>query len=174
MILEETLQLIELRRYLPELFVDGIGKSLLYVGASKARGFHVGTLWAAGYAMTLVEVFSTNALFWRRTHLFVEVEQVDIREYQSTQPFDVAMWWHGPEHIERGELPAVLEKLESIAPLVVLACPNGEYAQGSVDGNDAERHCWTVQPDDLLQFEYSLAVYQGTTPEMLAWKRVAK
>lgn len=172
MIVEEVLQWQQLRSCIPHLWREARGKRLLYIGANRLRAFHALTLWGAGYEMALVEAYAPNAEFWQNSGLFGRVYAADVRKIDLPPAYDVVFWWHGPEHIARGELAGVLARLERLAPLVILGCPNGEYAQDEAYGNPFERHLWSVQVRDLEALGYTVQIYRAATAELLAWRQL--
>lgn len=171
-----------LRELLPALFSPP-PKRILYVGASKrsGRGSYTDEMLAAGHVLTLLEAWPDNAQYY--AHLpdtpFVLVQCGDVRKvdyYRWSGPFDIAFWWHGPEHIGPNELEATLEQLERrCLELIVLGCPWGRYEQGEVDGNPFERHLAYLYPQDFKRLGYSAATLgQRDVPGscIVAWKEL--
>ena len=80
---------------------------------------------------------------------------LDIESLYS-QPFDVILHWHGPEHLEQQTYLDALPALSSMAnKLLILGCPNGEEEQNQAYGNPYEEHIsfWTEQQFQELGFE---------------------
>ena len=143
----EAARLGQLLRVVPELFGEG---TLLYVGASIQRAQFLLELKEAGRVVTILEAHAPNVAYYRgRGEVVIHA---DVRE--ATGRYDAAFWWHGPEHIAKGELPAVLAGLESRADLVVIGCPWGRYAQEAVGGNPYEIHRSALTPQDFQGWGY--------------------
>ncbi len=161
---------------MPEVFGAG---TLLYVGASKRRAQCLDELIAAGRQVTILEAWAENARAFIGKPGVVKVIQGDVRELWQLGAgwFDVAFWWHGPEHIERKELGVTLYQLEVAAALVVLAAPWGPYPQSELEGNPWERHLWGVEPKYLRLQGYETATigqFGGrSASQVLAWKRTS-
>ncbi len=164
-------------RAVPELFQEGPAKRVLYVGA-RPSGFTLGPqIYEAGHDITLLEVWPENAEHFRQDKRVSRVIEGDVRTMDTLDVghFDIAVWWHGPEHVQREELPVALANLERVADTVLVGCPWGEYPQGELYGNPHERHVQTVREEDLraLGYEVNLSGKQNTpTGNMAAWKRV--
>ena len=149
--IEERLAL--LRQHVPGLW-DGAGRRLLYVGAAPGR-FQCGPeLARAGYEIVVLEVWPAYAR-WCEEHLPVaRVIEGDVRDPSLDERFDVAFWWHGPEHVERAEVEPALRKLEQLADLVVVGCPWGRFEQEAVDGNPHQAHRCNLYPGDFRRWGY--------------------
>ncbi len=149
-----------LLRLCPDLFA-GNGEQVLYVGASPARCDYIERLHAAGCAVYALEVWSDNLVSVSRKYPWLDGRfQRDVR---SGSPFNVdwVFWWHGPEHVAAGELPATLALLESSARKgVVLGAPWGDVRQGEVDGNPHEAHLTPIERGFLEALGY-VCEYHG-------------
>ena len=115
---------------LPELFA-GCG-SLLYIGANDEMHTGLELLSAAGYDITIVEVWPPHLGELRcppLSELVGHVVEGDVREIDDlglAVGYDVVMWFHGPEHIQRHEFEPTLAKLEDLTVgLIVLGAPWG-------------------------------------------------
>lgn len=90
--------------------------------------------------------------------------------------WDVVMWIHGPEHIEKSELADTLRNIESYTRyLVVLGCPWGVYKQGKSYGNPYEVHRAYLYPEDFLKLRYKVeSIGAKDTPgsNLTAWKHL--
>lgn len=141
--LVEARRLAHLRTFAPDCFVPG---RLLYVGASILRSQCLPDLVAAGHQVTILEIWPDNVAHYRARGF--TVVQGDVRQVGTLNlpRYDVAFWWHGPEHVALSDLPATLAALEELADLVVLACPWGESPQGAVYGNPHEAHRISLAP----------------------------
>lgn len=139
---------------LPDLFR---AKSVLYVGASR-RCRHADAFRRHGAHMTLLEIFERNVETYRRRGApFGEVLQADVRTWEPAGHYDVAFWWHGPEHVSKEDLPRALGNLEAVADLVVTGCPWGTFPQRPVYHNPAEEHKSMLGPEDFGELGYDTA-----------------
>ena len=174
---DEFLPTIDLmNQHIPNLF--GKPGKVLYIGA-RDRSLGLCELKAAGYETTVLEIWPPN--IWRLTsnncidHLIqgdvLEVEGLDLPH----DHYDVAFWWHGPEHIERKRVPKALRQLEKLADLVVLGCPNGKYELGARDGNPYEEHLSHWYAEDFKKLDYNAEplneLIDTIGSELLAWRQ---
>lgn len=165
-----------LQTHIPYLFQAG---SLLNVGANQVRFELLPELYQAGRKITLLEVWPENIKRWAADPRLVETIEGDVRELDILRlgTYDVALWWHGPEHIEWEELAATLAKLEAAAEkLVVLGCPWGIYPQEPFMGNPFDAHRASLYPEDFAALGYRTATLgemdeQGS---LVAWKCVGE
>ena len=123
------------------------GGTLLYIGARLPDGLRgIQELRNAGYAVTILEVWPDNVR--KLLEAGFDATQGDVL-FDGTR-FDVVFWWHGPEHVEKSELPQVAAGLKEISRrLLVTGCPWGRYEQGEEYGNPHERHVSHLEPEDL-------------------------
>lgn len=156
---------------LPEI-TNGNGKSLLYVGASIWRAYLLDEFIAWGWKPLILEVFPPNVEYWGQVRKIPTV-QGDICSV-ALPHYDLAFWWHGPEHVHKEYLPAALQNIERAADLVILSCPEGDSPQGAAYENPFEKHLWSVSKTDLDAFGYNTRVDQRPNtniPGIIAWKR---
>jgi len=137
----------------------------LYIGAKvyepgSKRGFQIGAdLVEAGWIVDILEAHRPNA---ESFHRFKTPEGSvrpgvivgDVRRIQEVVPaipqYDAILWYHGPEHVERSEIPPVLVELKRrTRGLLVVACPWGRYKQGPVEDNEHERHLCHLDELDM-------------------------
>ena len=122
----------------------------------------------------VLEVFEPNCRELRA----VGIENVtcgDVRDARRfyERPFDVILWWHGPEQIESAEAPAVIENLWQLtAGTVILGCPLGDERQGICYGNPYERQRSFWQPEDLaaLGFQTTVVRDRQPFPHITGWR----
>ena len=148
----ERIRLARLRQlwdFVPEVFQPG---TLLYVGAGILRAEFLLQLMVAGREVTILEAYARNVAYWQLSRQ--SVIHMDVRALGEVGRYDAAFWWHGPEHVSKLDLPAVLEGLESRADLVVVGCPWGKYAQEAVGGNPYEIHRSALTPQDFQGWGY--------------------
>ena len=149
---------------------------MLYVGANPIRCHLANELSAAGWYMGLLEVWQPNIDHYSRTGPFHELTLGDIREAEGLT-HDALVWWHGPEHISKDELPALLDRLEQMVSIIVLGCPWGKYDQGADYGNPHEEHRATLYPVDFIDLGYQVAMCGAADTgdglsHILAWKGI--
>jgi len=153
--------------------LDGYGKRVLYVGASVQRAYMLPDLICWGWGVTVIEPWPENAEFTRKAY-GVPVIDGDVATSALGGPYDLGLWWHGPEHVHKEYLPQALANLEASCAFVVLGCPEGSAPQGACLDNVFERHLWEVSTDDLRKFGYETvaAPRPGHPPNITAWKRI--
>jgi len=105
------------------------------------------------------------------------IDLADIRTVDITEHYDLAVWWHGPEHVESNEVRPCLEKLEACADHVLIGCPWGDYPQGPIDGNPHEEHRNPLNPRYFEKKGYTVVTdgepVRGTEKQggqIAAWK----
>lgn len=159
------------------------GESVLYVGATPWR-FQMGReLHEAGYEITLLEAFRLYAQNYEGHPWLKDVICGDVRGISAIagdRRWDVAIWWHGPEHVKNQELETTLRGLESVTErLVLLGCPWGVNAQGAVGSNPFERHWASLDVADLTALGYKTETLghrndPGTWCHIMAWKTLGE
>ena len=164
----------QLDRCLPELFKTG--GAALYVGASMYRADYLAELHEAGHRMTVLDIWFANAWHLAADERAERVIHGDVRNVGKMElpHFDVAFWWHGPEHLGQKDGLRALAELEKLADLVVIGCPDGHYHLGPAYGNPHEQHLSAWVPGDFKRLGYqaeSLGGEPGTeTCHILAWR----
>lgn len=155
----------------PYLFRPG---SLLNVGANRVRFQLLDDLRRAGREITLLEAWPENAAAYQNDPRVQRVVLGDIREIGGfEQKFDVSLWWHGPEHIDKAELPRALRKLEAVTEsMVVLGCPWGDYPQEAFMGNPYDQHRASIFTNDLTALGYQVETWGAMSKggALMAWK----
>ena len=172
-------RLERVRAVIPSILADAAGKSALYVGASPQRRQLADELSAAGWRLTLLEIYEPNADFYReRTEPFAEVITGDVRHMEfAERRFDLAVWWHGPEHASKPDGLRAIAALEALADTVVLASPVGDYPQDTEYGNRFERHrsTWVVEDYQALGYATDAIGVDGHCgSHVLAWKHTGE
>ena len=170
------LRLEQLGEKVPELFEQP--GTALYVGAQKKQHQCVAELKEAGYTIALLELIEKNCEYYDGKDLFDTIVCGDVREadqHFAPNSFDVVLWWHGPEHVDREDVEPTVAKLEEIATeLVILASPCGKTRKQawSVKG---QAHLCALYVDDYLNMGFNTATFgeadrwrKGT--QLLAWK----
>jgi hypothetical protein len=157
-----------------------IGKTLLYIGAKTGRMQMFDLFADAKHKIDILEAWSPNVaelLRWNaevgRARLII---RGDVRQIEFEKGYDVAMWWHGPEHVAADELENALRRIEAAAKrIVILASPWGRYAQGLVEGNPFEAHRNSIYPETLQALGYetdAIGAKDRKGSNLLAWKRL--
>jgi hypothetical protein len=161
-------------RCLPDLFKTG--GTALYVGASMYRADYLSELHEAGYKVTVLDIWWPNVWHLASDERVERVIHGDARNVGKIglPRFDLAFWWHGPEHLKRTDSLRALAKLQKLADLVVIGCPDGNYPLGPAYGNPHEAHksAWVAGDFERLGYQAeSLGGEPGTeTCHILAWK----
>jgi len=122
---------------------------LLYVGYRPDAHSWLDELIETGNEVDVLEVWPANCTFGHPGARRFWVQ--DVREGPPAS-YDYVWWWHGPEHLHRGEFPVVLGKLLArTRRLLACAAPWGRYDQGAHQGNEKERHLWSVREEDFTE-----------------------
>ena len=168
----------QVRDVIPDLF-SGKYKTVLYVGANHLRQHFLPDFIDDYEKVTVIEIFEANVAFLQEkfADYKINIMQGDVRNVDNLVPtdmFDVCFWWHGPEHVSRGEVDDILARLErQTKSLIVLGMPYGHYEQGSEYGNDHECHTWDIYPKYVEVLGYStntIGKPDDTLSNMMAWK----
>lgn len=164
-----------LSRCIPSLF--SCKRKVLYVGANTARVGYGSQFLSAKCKMTILEAWKDNVRFLQKKGF--DVILGDVRECHhlfSPEDFDVTFWWHGPEHIEKGELQIALAAIEEITKeVVVLGCPWGVSPQDAWRGNPYEIHVSSLEPEIFNAFGYSTETLgaKGPRSNITCWKHLS-
>ena len=114
---------------------------VLYVGARESRFDFSTELRANGAEVTVVEAWEQNAVHLSTLSWLHDVVHGDVRTVELGGPYDVAVWWHGPEHVPVDDVASAVARLEAVVTrCVLLGCPWGTYEQGVEYGNPFETH----------------------------------
>lgn len=167
---------LQLLRAIPDITAY---KTMLYIGANTTRMEMVDLFFDAGCRIDVLEIWPRNyeglRLWNKTTNKFNHILCGDVRDWNRENSHDIVMWWHGPEHIPREQLPDTLERLERAARvMVVLACPSGQSFQGEAYGNPWETHVNNVYGHDLRDFGYRINILGKTDhggSNLIGWKR---
>lgn len=159
----------------PLAFLPG---QVLYVGAKPERMEMLDLFLEAGSVVDILEIWSPNVealLRWKGENGRVrKIMKGDVRTMDLAGRYDVAVWYHGPEHVEKEALPFCLANLETMARKVVaLGMPWGVYRQGPAGGNVFETHRTSLYPADLEAFGYktsTIGEMDRPGSNLLAWK----
>lgn len=173
---------------IPNLWRPG---RLLYVGASALNvPAFAYELRQAGHEITLLEIWPENVRYYEAQGgtSFAHVVHGDVRqlddielpyEYEHEEAdnwqfptYDVAFWWHGPEHVARDEVAPTLKLLEREADLVVVACPFGVREQEPGLANPYQDHQCALYPDDFRALGYQTQTIgeRDHHGQLIGWK----
>lgn len=97
--------------------------------------------------ITYIEIFDGYCnKFTNREYKIIKGDVRKIDEVVSKDEFDLILWFHGPEHIKREEMPQTFEKIRQMCSKgFVSICPFGSYyAEDVIIDNIYEKH---IQPD---------------------------
>ena len=153
------------------------GKSLLYVGFNSitpstginSKGWFYQMFVDLEFTeFCILEIYKNNVefadMYFKGRKYPVLVEHGDVLVCDKIfrkKCFDVSMWWHGPEHLEKNRIPIALEALEKITKkLVILGFPNGYLEQDEVYGNPYEMHVSDPDEKYIQQFGYKSKVIE--------------
>lgn len=173
----------QLLRRIPDALNDGGGeKTLLYVGGKPERLQMVDIFADNGFAIDVLEIWRVNVENLKKWNgdakIFRTIYQGNIRNTAELpkEKYGIVMFWQGPEHVSREDLPFVLRNMESLATrLVILASPWGRYAQDAIGGNPFEKHVSHYYETDFAGFGYqtdAIGTKDKKGSNLLAWKRI--
>lgn len=149
---EESVRTAQLFRVLPGI-TEPPGR-MLYVGGHFRYGRNLqmtAPFREAGWKIDIVEAFPNNVAQLSNAKWINSVFCMDIRHFWTSEKYDITMFWHGPEHLEKWELPALIERMKTYSDRIILATPNGRYDQGDEYGNPFEKHVSTWYIDDFVK-----------------------
>jgi hypothetical protein len=176
---QERIRVQLLQDNIPEIFTPPrsvIPPKLLYVGGGPGKLQLLSYL--TDYDTTLLEIHEPNLV---AQGPFTKVLGDVTRAHRIFKPntFDVAVWWHGPEHLYYSDISHALWCLELVTrDWVVLGAPFGYYPQDAVDDNVHERHLSHLLPIDFHKWGYQWAtvgeVETGPESCLIGWKDIRK
>jgi len=156
----------------PDLLDPGIYHKVLYIGAN-ARRFQLYRLLSTGREVHVLEAHPPNAAALRADphHPVAGIVCGDVRKNFELcwhlAPFDLIVWWHGPEHVPKADLPRLLAPsgAEGLGWLcrgaILCGSPWGRYEQGAVGGNAYERHQSALYPSDYRAWGFDHTLTHG-------------
>jgi hypothetical protein len=159
-------------------------RSVLYIGARPSRMQIIDLFHDAGYVIDILEIFRPNVMrllaMNQEIKWFRRIVEGDVRAARRIMDeiYDVVFWWHGPEHVAKGELAKVTAELELMArALVIMGCPHGDVKQGVSYGNVHEIHRAALFAADFEALGYQTDV-RGVANKggsnILSWKRLGR
>ncbi len=165
-------QLEVMKKAIPWVFE---AKKVLYVGASTGRHHYADELRQAGAEqIDLLEIYEPNLAYYDGKETFDRLIKGDVRDFVVSDDYDLAFWWHGPEHVELKDLSVALKNLEACAKDVVIGAPWGKTDNPPRDPNPYEPHLTAVYPKHLKEHGYEVSVggFKDTfASNLMAWKR---
>ena len=168
-------------RALPELRTFG---RVLYVGANTRR-FDLYRLFEPS-SLYVLEAWEPNVRALRQaTHLGLGgvilgdvLQAAELPEIAALTPFDLLVWSHGPEHVERGALERFIGPSGALHGLysraVLMGAPWGRYEQAGVGGNPYEAHRSHLLPEFFLKLGYQTSTVgrkDDPAGHVTAWRR---
>ena len=96
---------------------------------------------------TGVEVWGPYIEQYGLKDLYPTLHNVDAREWEPIQKYDVCFLGDVLEHMDAGEAHDLFNKIKSCSETIIISIPIGYYPQGEYDGNPYEKHVtdnWTV------------------------------
>jgi len=162
---------------IPDVYDYG---TLLYVGGHchNDRGLQMADEFVKhNYTIDVIDIWKPNVKDMRQNLKYVyNVFYGDIRNFDFKAVYDVIMFWHGPEHLEKADIPVLLERLKKYAAkLIIFGCPYGYYEQGPEYGNPYETHRshWDREDFVKLGMESDAIGYKDSLKgNILSWIRV--
>lgn len=74
--------------------------------------------------------------------------------------YDVVIWHHGPEHVERRAFEEVLPHLQRVASIALyVGMPHGRWPQGDLGGNNYDRHLTHWQPEEIASLGFDVHTF---------------
>jgi len=146
----------QLEALIPAYLKDGYGKRMLYVGGHLRYGRNLqmsAYFRAAGYTIDVIEVFPDNIVQLMNIKWIGRLIEGDVRLFLPYFTYDLVVFWHGPEHLPKEEVPTLLDKMKTYANAVIFATPNGNYTQEEVYGNPYEKHESTWYVEDFVKLD---------------------
>lgn len=157
-------------------FIEGDGKTLLYIGARHKKFSWSQVIQEAKYKIHVLEIFKKNVKTLQTFDFIEEVYYDDIRTTTLDKEFDVVIWHAGPEHVTKEEFKDASKNIDRLCTsLSILVCPDGPRPQGIIYGNKWEKHVAEYTKEDLEQYGYEVTPYEkGPYKYLLAIKHFNK
>lgn len=146
----------QLDSLIPAQLKDGYNKRLLYVGGHLRYGRNLqmsAYFRKAGYVIDVIEIFPDNIAQLANIQWIKRLIEGDIRLFDPFMVYDVVVFWHGPEHLGKDEVPALLDRMKRYSNAIIFATPNGRFEQGPEYGNPAESHASIWYMEDFTRMD---------------------
>jgi hypothetical protein len=140
------------------------GKTVLQCGARPGVGWKkiFEKFQVNGYdTFHVLEIHQPNVKWLREQNnlslpLVVHGDIRKIDTYTELLPtYDIVIFWHGIEHIQKKELYSTLVKVMEKTNCFIAGCPWGKWVQGAIKANPHEKHISHWYPEELEQFGFS-------------------
>lgn len=157
--------------------------TLLYIGAYVGRFSYCRELYRLRHEITVLEIWEPFLISLKESKFaplvvhFVLGDVCDVGSDKCALPhaeYDYSFWWHGPEHVEKGEALKAVASLESITKKdVILGMPWGKFHQGAAYGNPYNEHKSSWYAGDFVGYQYA-AIGPKDIPggHLLFWKNM--
>lgn len=145
------------RRTLNDIFENS--KTILMVGwRQDSDAAFVQHILSSDKKLTIVEVFPENL---KNVPSGVTGIYSDIRDYQIIEKYDLFLWQHGPEHVQKSDAIKFLNQNGNMFKYIVLESPNGPCTQDINYGNPYEEHVSTWIPSEYEELGFDYITYAG-------------
>lgn len=150
-------------------------KTALYVGAGpRLQVFD--KLIEHNYIVDVVEVFLPNIIKLKDVKRIRTIFCSDIRYFTPKTNYDVVVFWHGIEHLEKSDVYPLTVKMQKYTNKIILfGMPYGRYDQGELYNNPYEKHISAWYPEDFPArgFECdTIGLMDTKRANLIAWKRM--
>lgn len=171
-------RLQQISRCLPDAWSN---RRVLYVGAYSERFHFNEVLQLNGCIVDVLEIGEENCEYLRRLSWLNRVIRGDVTDPElELEDYDIVLWSHGPNMVERDKFEQALQLLEKHGDLVVILIPfgHGYTYPGDHDGRPFYMNTHSSYiPADFLKLGYSVNTIgeedlRGNN--LLAWKRVCR
>lgn len=145
---------------------------VLYVGLDPDHEFLVPELFRAGNELTVLEIWPASAAHYKKDSRLRHIVCGDVRNVPLSEHYDAAVWWHGPEHLQKGDVRPALKQLEALADTIVVGCPWGENRADGL-GNPYMVHVSAWYPEEFETWGYEIIVggeRDVMGGNLMAWK----
>lgn len=143
---------------------DFEGKSILQIGAKPGGSWHkiFEEFAKLGYErFDVLEIYGPNISKIRGDYLNKKIKG-DVRSINEVvdETYDITLWWHGPQLVEKKNFPSILQRLIKITnKYIVLGLPHGRFDKPSEYGNKWEEHISHWTPKELEEFGFEVWAY---------------
>jgi len=175
----ETERAIDLEKNIPEIWNY---KTFLYIGASKERFHYQSYLMKNKCCTDVLEIDKKRCkglktLKWLNKIICLDVRDVSIS--MLPEKYDVVLWSHGPEILNKKDIKSTIDKLIAITKnLIVIMTPWGEYRykEGSLKKKKAiDINVTPLYENDFSQWGFDVSTIGEKDlagSNLLAWKYI--
>jgi hypothetical protein len=127
-------------------------------------------LLSKGRTVYMIEIFPPNVEAFE----FPGIRKIctDIRHYRKYIPTGhrgCLVWQDGPEHLPLHDAKSLLKQMKEDFESIILATPNGPYAQGAYLGNPAECHLSTWSTTIFEELGFTAVEYLSQNAGLIAY-----